>query len=152
MSIPSPSAHPRTVGDLMSQILRRLIVATGIIVVVAVIAGLVFAGTAGLWGALLGGIVGVVFCLTTVISMKLSEGRSPQYLAVAVLGGWLAKMALIIAMLAVLQDLTFYNRYVLVATLVAIVLASLTIEMLAVRAARIPTIQASGDHDARTVD
>lgn len=152
MSIPSPSAHPRTVGDLMSQILRRLIVATGIIVVVAVIAGLVFAGTAGLWGALLGGIVGVVFCLTTVISMKLSEGRSPQYLAVAVLGGWLAKMALIIAMLAVLQDLTFYNRYVLVATLVAIVLASLTIEMLAVRAARIPTIQASGDHGARTVD
>lgn len=135
----------------MSQILRRLAIATGIITLAGIIVGLVVDGVAGLWGAGIGGVVGVIFCLTTVVSMRLAEGRSPQYLAIVVLGGWLAKMAVVIVILAVLQDMTFYNRYLLVGTLVAIVLASLTIEMLAVRGARIPTVdtaETEGSHSA----
>lgn len=145
MTSPS-STHPTTVGALMAQILRRLAVATAVVTVLGVVAGLLLVGMPGLWGAVIGGAIGVIFCLTTVITMKMSEGRSPQFLAAAVLGGWLAKMAVIIVILAVIKDLTFYDRVVLVVTLVAIVLASLVIEMLAVRAARIPVVEpAAGD-------
>lgn len=135
------TSPPTSLGSLMAQITRRLLIATGAITVVALLVGGILDGAAGGWGAAIGGAVGLIFCLTTVISMRMSEGRSPQFLAVAVLGGWLAKMAIIIVILAVLQDLTFYNRYVLVGTLLTIVCASLAIEMLAIRGARIPVVE-----------
>lgn len=129
-----------TLLDVLRRILRRLAVATLAITGVGVVVGLLVADGPGAWGAVLGGVVGVVFCVTTVVTMLLGEGRSPQYLAVAVLGGWLVKMIVIVAILAVLRDLTFYDKYVLAGTLGAIVVASLAIELLAVWSARIPVV------------
>ena len=135
------SSAPTTLKAVLARILRQVAVVTVVVTVLGAVLGLLLQGSEGLWGALLGGVVGVVFCLTTVVTMLISEGRSPQFLAMAVLGGWLAKMLVIIVMLAILQDLTFYNRYVLTGTLVAIVLASLAIEMRAAMTARVPVVE-----------
>ncbi len=140
------SAPATTLRGVLSRILRQVAVVTVVVTVLGAVVGLLAVGPTGLWGALLGGVVGVVFCVTTVVTMLVSEGRSPQFLAVAVLGGWLAKMIVIVAMLAVLRDLVFYDRFVLAGTLVAIVLASLVIEMRAVTTARVPVV----DPEART--
>ncbi|PFG20295.1 hypothetical protein [Serinibacter salmoneus] len=137
----SGSAPPTTLRGALRRMLTLIALTTAVTTLLAVILGLLVDGTAGLWGALLGGAIGVFFCLTTVVTMLVSEGRSPQFLAIAVLGGWLAKMAVIIALLAVLANFTFYNRYVFVATMMVIVLASLVIEMQVVRGARIPVTQ-----------
>lgn len=140
----NPAAPTRTLRQLFLTMLRRLMFATLVITVVAALVGGLTTGTAGLWGALIGGVVGLLFCATTVVTMAMSEGRSPQYLAVAVLGGWLAKMVVIIVVLVVLRPLDFYDRYLLAGTIAAIAIASLTVEMLAVRSARIPVVETSG--------
>ena len=138
---PTPSSAPTTLKGLLGRILRQVAVVTVAVTVIGAIIGLATQGSAGLWGALLGGVVGVIFCISTVVTMLISEGRSPQFLAAVVLGGWLAKMLVIIVMLAILRDLTFYDKYVLAGTLVAIVLASLAIEMRAVMTARVPIVE-----------
>lgn len=139
----STSTAPTTLKAVLARILRLVAVVTVAVTVIAAVIGFLTQGTPGLWGALLGGVVGIVFCLTTVATMLVSEGRSPQFLAVAVLGGWLAKMIVIVAMLAVLRGYDFYDRYVLAGTLVVIVVASLVIEMRAVMSARVPVVEPS---------
>ncbi|WP_108717901.1 hypothetical protein [Miniimonas sp. S16] len=139
----TPAGPPTTPRELFAQILRRLVVVTAAVTVLGALLGLLLRGTPGLWGGLLGGLVGVIFCLTTVVTMQLGEGRSPQFLAVAVLGGWVVKMVVIIAILASLQGRTFYDKVVLAITLVVMVLASLVIETMAVRGARIPVVNPS---------
>ena len=135
------STAPTTLRGVLAIALRQIVIVTIAVVVIGVAVGALTAGLPGVWGALLGGVVGIVFCLTTVVTMLRSEGRSPQYLAALVLGGWLAKMLIIIVMLAVLQNMTFYNKYVLAATLVVIVLASLVTEVRAVLSARITVVE-----------
>jgi len=131
-----------TLRELFAQILRRMLVATVAITLVGAVVGRFLSdpGSSGVWGALIGGGIGLLFCGATVVSMALGEGRSPQFLAVVVLGGWLAKMVVIIVVLVILRDLTFYDKYVLAGTLGAIVVASLAIEVLAIRSARIPIV------------
>lgn len=129
-----------TLGQLFASILRRMLIVTLVITVIAAGLGWLLADSIGLWGALIGGGIGLLFCGTTVVSMVVAEGKSPQFLAIVVLGSWLVKMLVIIIALAVLRNMTFYDRYVLAATLGAIVISSLTIEMLAIKSARIPLV------------
>lgn len=140
------STAPSPLTSALRQILRHIAVVTVVVTVLAAVVGLIASGTPGLWGALLGGLVGVIFCATTVVTMLVSEGRSPQFLAMAVLGGWLAKMLVIIILLAVLRGFDFYDRYVFAGTMVVIVLASLVIEMRAVTRARIPLVEPRSEH------
>lgn len=140
----APDRDPRRtevddpVRAVLHRILRGLLVATAVIGVLAVVVGLLVDGSAGLWGALLGVGVALVFCGTTALSMLVALHRPPSFLAVIVLGSWLVKMILLIVLLAAIGDLTFYNRYVFVAVLFAVVLASLVIDVRAVLTARIP--------------
>lgn len=137
---PAHSGPPVTLGQLFASILRQMLLVTLAITVLAAALGWFLADSRGLWGALIGGGIGLLFCGTTVVSMVVAEGKSPQFLAIVVLGSWLVKMLVIIIVLAVLRNMAFYDRYVLAATLGAIVIASLTIEMLAIKSARIPLV------------
>ena len=131
-----PAEDP--LGQIFEQVMRQLLVATSLIAVVALAAGFAFDSWAGAWGALIGVLVALLFSGTTVVSMRFARHRSPSVLAGVVLGSWIAKMVLLIALLAVLQDLTFYNKGVLAAVLVATVLVSVAIDVRAVLRARIP--------------
>lgn len=72
--------------------------------------GYLIADMPGLWGALLGvGISLVFFTITAVVAVGTAR-LQPQWLGLAVMGSWLVKLVGLIAILAVLDGADFYNR------------------------------------------
>ncbi|MDO8108276.1 hypothetical protein Q6348_13830 [Isoptericola sp. b441] len=136
-----PEAAP-TPDDPLRPVLRRalrdmlvLVVAVG---VVGTVVGLVIAGSSGLWGALIGVAVTLVFSGTTVVSVLRTTRSSATTTAGVVLGAWLGKMLLLMVVLAVLADRDFYDRRVLVGVLVVGALGSALLDYRAVAKGRVP--------------
>jgi len=100
--------------------------------------GYLVAGGAGVAGALLGVVVALIFCGTTALSMLVSLHRPLTVLAAVILGAWLVKMLVLVVLLAAIQDLTFYDKYVFAGVLFAVVITSMAIDVRAVVKARIP--------------
>lgn len=135
---PSVPAEPDPVRRLLQRSLRELLWATAAIGLLGAVLGLVLDGTAGLYGALLGVGVGLLFCGTTVVSMLVSVHKPVSVLAGVVLGAWVVKMIVVVAVLAVIRDLEFYDKYVFAAVLVLLVLTSTAIDVRAVLQGRVP--------------
>jgi hypothetical protein len=146
MSASPPPDAVRAADDPLRAVLRRalreLVVATVVIGVVGTVVGGVLDGLAGVLGALLGIGVGILFCGTTVASMLVTVHKPLTVLAAVILGAWLVKMIIIVAVLALIQDLDFYNRYVFAAVLLALALTSIAIDVRAVVQGRIPHAEA----------
>src|SRR5699024_11752996 len=104
---------------------RRLLLVSAVIAVLASGVGYLVAGLPGVWAALIGAGISLAFTGTTVASMYLVAGRSPELLQIVLLGGWLVKMALLVIVLVWLREQTFYHKGVFVATLVVVVVAAL---------------------------
>lgn len=86
--------------------------------VVASIVSVLVAGTPGLWGALIGAAVGGGFILFTALGVLLTAKLPAMTAGAVLLGTWLLKLVLAIAVMASLESLDFYNRYALVLTIV----------------------------------
>jgi hypothetical protein len=141
----APDAKPDPMRRIFEGVLRALLVSTGVITLVALPGGYVVDGWAGLLGALLGAVVALVFTGTTALSMLLALHKPLTVLAGVVLGAWVGKMIVLVAALAVLQDMTFYNKTVFVVVLFVAVVTSMVIDVRAVVRARIPNVDpASG--------
>lgn len=130
--------HPDPMRRLFERVLRELLLATAVITVVALPGGFLVAGWAGLFGAFLGVVVALVFTGTTALSMLYALHKPLSVLAGVVLGAWVAKMLVLIAALAALQDMTFYDKGVFAVVLFGAVLVSMAIDVRAVVRARIP--------------
>lgn len=143
-------AVPATGSDdvmrrLFSRILRDMLLATAVITVLGFVVGYLVAGLPGVLGALLGVVAALLFSGTTAVSMRAVLGKPLTTLAAVVLGTWLAKMIVLIAMLALLADQTFYDKYVFATVLFAVVIASMVIDVRAVVRARIPNSDPPAD-------
>lgn len=125
-----------TLLDVLRRILRRQMVATAVIVVLGIAVGLLTAGQEGLWGALLGSAIAVVFIGTTSLSLIAAAGRAPHLVMLLVMGLWIVKMIIVLAALLLLRGLDFYNQYVLAGVLVAVVLAGVVIDIHGIMTAR----------------
>ncbi len=134
----SPAQDP--VRDVFRRALRDMLALVAVVAVLGVGIGALVAEppSAGVWGALIGVAITLLFSGTTVLSMLVTAGSSPVRMAGVVLGSWLAKMVLLIVLLVVLRDLQFYDRRVLVAVLLAGVLGSVLVDYRAVVKGRIP--------------
>ncbi|NMR19948.1 hypothetical protein HIR71_06875 [Cellulomonas fimi] len=121
--------------------LRDMLVLVAVVAVLGLAVGYLTAGVPGVWGAVLGVVLTLVFSGTTVVSMLVTAASSAQTTAAVVLGGWLAKMVVLVAVLALLRDQTFYDRVVLAVVLLVGVLGSVLLDFRAVRAARIPYVE-----------
>src|SRR5699024_11341242 len=97
-SSPENTGYVRTDSmlGLIRTMLLRLMLVSAAITVLAVGIGYLVAGTPGVWAALIGAAISVVFNGATVLSMYLVAGRSPELLQIVLLGGWLVKMALLV--------------------------------------------------------
>jgi hypothetical protein len=138
---PSTDAEPAwtpAVQAVFRRALRDMLVLVAVLAVLGVGIGVLVAGSAGAWGALIGVAVALVFSGTTVLSMLLTVRSSPTTTGAVVLGAWLAKMVVLIAVLVVLQDRTFYDRPVMVAVLLLGVLGSVVLDFRAVTRGRVP--------------
>ncbi len=138
MTVRPPDGAVDPMRRIFERVLRELLIATAVIALLGVGIGYLVAGTEGLYGALLGVVVALVFCGTTALSMLVALHRPLAVLAGVILGAWLVKMIVVVVLLAVIQDLTFYDKYVFAGVLFAVVLTSMAIDVRAVVTARIP--------------
>ena len=122
--------------------LRDMLVLVGVLAVVGVALGALLApdATKGVWGALIGAAVALVFSGTTVLTMLRTADSSVATTGAVVLGGWLLKMIVLIAVFAVLRDLDFYDRTVLAVVTIVGVLGSVVLDYRAVVTGRVPYV------------
>lgn len=133
----------------VSQVVRKALfwgaVWTVLVGVVASVAGALVADLAGMLGAALGTAIGFAFLALTPISivlgLKAGHGNvlEPGFFAV-VLGVWLAKFVIFIALIFWLGDLSWAHRETLFLTIVASLIAGLTTDVVVLLRSRMPYV------------
>lgn len=131
------------------QVVRRAlfwgVVGTSVVVIVASVAGALVADLEGVLGALIGGAIGFAFLALTPLSiiwgLKAGGGSvlQPGFFAV-VLGMWLGKFVLFVALVFWLGDLSFAHRQTLFLTIVASLLVGLVADLIVVIRSRMPYV------------
>ncbi|PUB22885.1 hypothetical protein C8K30_112107 [Promicromonospora sp. AC04] len=117
-----------------------LILVAGLAVLGSVV-GYLAVGLPGVWGALIGAALAGLFCGATVLSMMLAVGRSAAGMGAVVMGGWLAKMVILVAVLAVLSRQDFYDRWVLMVVVLLGAVGSAVLDYRAVKGGRVTYVQ-----------
>lgn len=134
----SEAGQPTTAAGVFRRALRDVLVGLAGLAVVGVGVGAAVAGAAGAWGALLGVAVALVFSGSTVLTMLATARTAGSTTGAVVLGGWLAKMVLLVVVLVALRGLDFYDRGTFVTVLLIGVLGSAALDARAVLSARVP--------------
>jgi hypothetical protein len=134
----------------VSQVIRRALfwgsIWTTLVGVVASVVGALVADLAGMLGALVGVGVGFGFLALTpvsiIVGLKAGHGNmlEPGFFAV-VLGMWLGKFVLFIALIFWLGDLEWAHRETLFLTIVASLIAGLTTDVVVMMRSRIPYVE-----------
>ncbi|MFT3663003.1 MAG: hypothetical protein QM809_17040 [Gordonia sp. (in: high G+C Gram-positive bacteria)] len=86
-------------------------------------------GVPGLYGVLIGAGIGGVFILLTVVSIMATANLAPSATMIAVMGGWFVKMVVVLIVMAILGDMTFYSKGALVTMLIGAIVAVLGSEV-----------------------
>jgi hypothetical protein len=134
----------------VSQVVRKVLfwgaIWTSLVGIVASVVGALVAELEGMLGALIGVGVGFAFLALTPLSiiwgLKAGKGNilEPGFFAV-VLGMWLAKFVIFLALVFWLGDLSFAHRETLFLTIVASLLAGLTTDVVVVVRSRMPYVE-----------
>lgn len=127
--------------ELFRKVLIQSSVLTASVAILGAIFGWLFAGEAGLASAFIGAGMTLVFSSLTVLSVWFGGRLSLGGFFGVVLGGWVLKLVIFIAIVATLKGSAFISGPVLFFALVASILGTLTLEALAVLRSRIPTIE-----------
>lgn len=98
------------------------------------------AGLPGLLGALVGSLIALIFVSLTALSVLFGGRLSLGGFYGVVLGGWLLKVVLFIATIAVINQTDSLNRVAIFVTLVASVLGSLAVDAFVVTKSKIPAV------------
>ena len=136
--------HGQAVRAVFRTALRDVLVLLGALTVLGVAIGALVAGLPGVWGALLGVGVALLFSATTVWAMLRTVDASPTTTAAVVMGSWLAKMVVLIVILVVLRGMDFYDRWVFAGVLLVGVIGSAVLDYRAVSRGRIPYVEPDG--------
>jgi hypothetical protein len=125
----------------MRRVLRTGAVAAAIALPAAALIGYLLAGAPGAWGALIGMGLAVAFFGITVVVALLTARMDPTKLAMWVLGSWLVKMILLIAVLAPLREAGFYSKPALFVSLLVGTMGTLLLEARVVMTTRVPYVE-----------
>ncbi len=118
--------------------LGSLLIAT--IAVAGSVIGYFAAGLPGLFGALAGAAIALVFVSLTAISVLVGSKLSLGGFYGVVLGGWLLKLVLFVIAISILRQIDGLNGVAVFATLVASVLGSLAVDAFVVTKSKIPAV------------
>lgn len=143
----------------VSQMVRKALfwgaIWTSVVGIVASVAGALVAELAGMLGAFVGVAIGFGFLALTPLSIiwGLKAGRGnmlePGFFAV-VLGMWLVKFIVFIALIFWLGDLTWAHRETLFLTIVASLIAGLTTDVVVMVRSRMPYVDVTLPGDKTT--
>src|SRR5699024_6945339 len=113
-----PVSHPRadqTGADDQGQFaplaaaIRFGAVGLAVVTVVSLVVWGLIAGGPGVWGALVGAAVGGAFILATVVTMYATRNVAPTTTGAILLGSWLLKIIIAIAVMVVVRRMDFYD-------------------------------------------
>lgn len=138
MTQPMPGSAAEKV---FRRALRDVLVFLGALLVLGLLVGGLVAGLPGVWGALIGVGLAVAFSTTTIVAMLRTMRSAPATMAAVVMGTWLAKVLLVIVVLAVLRPLDFYSAPVLGGVLLVGVVGSAVLDYRAVSMGRVPYVE-----------
>jgi len=136
---PAPMT-PDAADELFRSALRWVLLFLSSLAVVSTVVGALVSGWAGVWGALLGVAIAVVFSGTTVWSMWYTSRVSPTAMVAVVAGSWALKIVVLFVATAVLHGMDFYTPGVLVVVILVGVLGSLVIDLVSFQRARVPYV------------
>jgi hypothetical protein len=144
---PEPTVRDEPVREVFRRALRDMLVLVGALAVLGIGIGALVAepASAGVWGAVLGVAVALVFSGSTVLAMYLTARSSLTAASGALVGTWLVKMMLLIIAFSVLRTMDFYDRGVFVVVVLVGVLGSVLLDYRAVSRARVPYVDPSTD-------
>ena len=133
---------PESVTTGSAALFKRVIKWGGLLILgIAVIAGVLgwlFAGTNGLVSALIGAAISFSFVTLTALSVWFGGKLNLGGFYAVVLGGWIVKIVIFLAIVAVLRHAKFINGPTLFFTLVASILGTLAIDSWVFLKARLP--------------
>jgi hypothetical protein len=125
----------------MAAVLRWGTAGSVVALVVAGAIGFLVAGSSGLWGAVLGIAIPVAFYSITVIVAVVTVRVRPEVFGAAILGSWVVKIAVLIAVLALLRDAEFYSRGAFFVAFVVGTVGYLIAEAVIVVRTRVPYLE-----------
>ena len=141
--VPDAPSAPRGAAEraVLRTALRDCLILVAGLAVLGSLVGLLVAGQPGLWGALIGAVLAAFFCGTTVWSMLYTVGKGATTMGAVVMGSWIAKMVVLVAVLAVLTRFDFYDRVVLFVVLLLGAVGSALLDYRAVKNGRVPYVE-----------
>lgn len=98
------------------------------------------AGTAGLWGVLVGAAVGGGFILVTIVVVLATAHMEPTTSLYIIMGSWFVKMVAVIVVMAIVKNMDFYDRGALVSMLIGAIVIVLGAEFYGVLRTRVPYV------------
>jgi len=132
------------VASSSTQVFAKALKLSALLVVsvalICSIIGYLVVGVDGLWTALIGSAIALVFTSLTVLSVLFGARLPLGGFYGLVLGGWLLKIVLFALLMAALQRMDFIHGPTLFFAIVLSVLGSLSIDSWVVLRSRIPTI------------
>lgn len=129
--------NPQTV---LAKVLKLGSLLIGTIAVLGSGIGYLSAGLPGLFGALAGAGIALLFVSLTALSVQIGSKLSIGGFYGVVLGGWLLKMVLFMFGVALLSRIEGLNGVALFVTLVASILGSLAVDGYVVTTSKIPVV------------
>lgn len=138
---PTPVGDSPAVVAVFRTALRDMLVLIVALTVLGTVVGALVAGMPGVWGALIGAGIALVFSGATAVSMLRTAHSSVQTMAAVVMGTWLGKVVVVVVVLAVLRNLHFYDRGVLAVVVAVGVIGSALLDYRAVSRGRVPYIE-----------
>ena len=132
--------HAEAVRELASAMAKVAVPAALVTIAVAAGVATLVAGTAGLYGALVGGAVALGSSLATIVMMRQSADLPVMLVMAVALGGYAFKLVVLLVVLAVLRDVDVMHTYSLGLTLLATVMVWAAAEVVGFRRTDLPTI------------
>lgn len=111
-----------------------------VVTVLSLVVWGLIAGAPGVWGALVGAAVGGAFILATVVIMYATRNVAPTTTGAILLGSWLLKIIIAIAVMVVVRRMDFYDTPALVVTIIAVLVVMLAAEATAIARTNAPYV------------
>lgn len=121
--------------------LRDLLIFLPVLAIVGAVVGYLVAGLPGVWSALMGAGVVLIFSGTTVVSMLRTARSDAAAFAGVVAGLWLAKFAVVLVIIILLRPLDFYDKPVFGIVVIIGAIGAIALDMRAVQRARVPYLE-----------
>lgn len=132
--------HAESVLKLADAMVKTALLPGVATVVVGAIVATVLVGWAGLFGALIGGVIAFGSSLATLWMMRKSSGMDPMAVMAVSLGGYILKLLVLLGVMTLLGNIDALHRESLAFTMLAVILVWAAAEVIAFRRTKIPTI------------